>query len=554
MRRRADVVVGAEGTGHADLLSARPDHAYPVGQGLGGNDPRHPQGKIHMRAEMKSDQKTRRNRRRVGVLTASALLCSAAPVALAAVTPTDDGVTTLVTKGRTAGTYGNGTSTRARISGNGQYVTYQSAAQNLTSERRGGPHVYLTDLSGKVVPGANNTVLVDADATTGVRCMTKDGKNGQSTFNEVSNQRGGDGPWVVFSSNCANLVPGWAHTGDVYLYNARTKAVQVVSQANGNDALPIGGVSTRPVISDDGRYVSWNTTSGDIYVRDMLDQSARRSVKIVNSQSTDDESLRPEISSDGSHVIFASDAQLAPGDTNTSRNVYLIDLRAWQADKTRTSFTPVLVDAQANGVAAPLPSSRPGINGDGTIVTFQSRTGLVPDDKNNVLDAYWRNMVTGETVLLSRGMDGTVPRGQSSRPQVDDSGYVAAFVSTSNAFVKGDRNGRPDAFIRKLTPGNPTQGTTFLVSQRPDGDPGGDAASCSPTPVAPLAAGGTRLGGALPMARPGNSNISTRPYLSADGSRVVFVSGMCDLVNPTTDGADNQIFVRTYGPGGPTAG
>lgn len=474
-----------------------------------------------------------------------------APAAFAAVSPTDDGQTRLITKSASGTSWGDKTSTRARISQNGQYVVYQSAAQNLTSDHGGGIHVYLTDLSGQIVPGGNNTRLVDADATTpNLRCKTKAGTNGQSTINEVSNQRGGDGPWVVFSSNCFNLVPGWQHTGDVYIRNMKSGVTQVVSQANGDNSQPIAPVSVRPVISDDGRYVAWNSTTGDIFVRDMLDNTSQRSVRVVASTGGDDESLRPEISGDGSHVIFASDAQLAPQDTNTKRDIYLVDLRGWQANKNNTSFTEVIADLGSNGQVASRPASRPGINATGTIVTFETAAPLVSDDTNGVLDAYWRNMSSGQTVLLSRGWAGDVPNGQSSRPQLDDSGYVAAFTSTSNALVKGDTNGRPDAFIRKINRTDPTQGTNFLISQRPNGDVAGALDDCAnTTPTTVTGPDGTLM----PMARPGNQNISTRPYLDGDASRVVFVSGMCDLVDPVTDGISNQIYVRTYGPGGPTA-
>lgn len=491
--------------------------------------------------------------RRAGVLAGVSTLLVVSPTAVAAISPVDNGVTRLVTTtGGDAG-WGDRTSTRARISDDGNFVVYQSAAQNLTDDRGGGPHVYVTDLTRRVVTANNGTRLVDADAATGRRCQTKAGTNGQSTFNEVSNQRGGDGPWVVFSSNCAGLVPGWSHTGDVYIYNVKSQAMDVVSRANGNDNATIDGVSTRPVISDNGRYVSWNNTSGDIFVRDMFDTSNRRSVRVAASVSNNDESLRPEISGDGSHIVFASDAQLSPRDQNASRNIYLVDLRAWQADKSVTSFTPTLVDVTGDGSAAPKASSRPGINGDGTIVSFQSLTPLVADDTNRVLDAYWRNLDTGQTVLLSRGRDGAVAKGQSSRPQLDASGYVAAFTSTSNGLVKGDTNARPDAFVRRLDRSNPVNGTNYLISQRPNGDPAGELDDCAPPAVASASTAGAASAMMMPLARPGKSNVATRPYLSGDAGEVVFVSGMCDLVNPVTDGVSNQVYVRSYAPGGPSS-
>ncbi|HET7475026.1 MAG TPA: hypothetical protein VFJ97_03265 [Dermatophilaceae bacterium] len=490
--------------------------------------------------------RSRTTRRVLGATAAAVTFGTIGPSAWAAVSPPDSGVTKIVSVSNTGAT-GDKTSTRARISQDGRFVTFQSAALNLTSQRGGGTHVYFTDLSGVLIPGGNHTTTVDLDATTGGRCKTDLGMNGHSTISEVSDRVAGDGPWVVFASDCFNLVPGWAHVGDVYIKNMATGNVQVVSKANGSETQPIAPVSVRPVISDDGRYVAWNSTAGDVFVRDMRDTTVNRTVRVVASTASNDESLRPEISGDGSHLIFASDARLAAGDTNLSRNVYLVDLRAWQANKANKTFKPVLVDVTPTGQAAPSTSSRPGINRDGTIVTFQSFSGLVADDTNGVLDAYWRNMVSGQTVLLSRGWGGEVPNGQSTRPQLDDSGYVAAFTSTSNALVKGDTNGRPDAFIRKLNRTNPAQGTTYVISQRPDGNIAGGVGSC------PAQAAGTTSpgGGLVAQARAGNANIATRPYLSGDAGRVVFVSGMCDLVQPGTDGTVNQIYVRTYGPGGP---
>ena len=88
----------------------------------------------------------------------------------------------------------------------------------------------------------------------------------------------------------------------------------------------------------------------------------------------DDESFRPEISGDGTHVIFASDTQLVAADKNTSRDVYEADLTNW---KNGGAFNPAsdirLVSVAMNGSAAGGTSSRPGINHDGKVVSWQKR-------------------------------------------------------------------------------------------------------------------------------------------------------------------------------------
>ena len=475
-------------------------------------------------------------------------------LAVADVAPADDGVTFKVSYDVTGTTDPEDRSTRARISQSGDFVVYESVARNLTDPIGVGTHVYFTDLSDDhhIVPDkANHTVMVDESPITGKRCRNLNNTNDASSFNEVSNEVAGNGPWVVFASKCIDLVPGWTHGGDVYIRNMRTGVIDVVSRANGNDAAPIAPLSTRPVISDDGRYVAWNSGTGAVYVRDMQDPTNKRTVTVTAPPSgTNDESLRPEISGDGSHLVFASDAALVAKDTNGIRDIYVVDLRAWQANKNVTTFSYYMASVSSTGVIGSARSSRPGINADGTIVTFETNAfNLVSDDRNAKVDAYWHNTVTGRTVLVSRNVNGTQAVSGSTRPQLDDSGYVVAFVSNARDIVAGDDNTQTDTFVRTLDQSNPANGVTRMISQTPGGDAGGNPTVCTEDPVAK--APGDPTGPVTEGARPAKDNISTRPYVNGDATRIVFVSGMCNLVAPRTPVNLIQIYVREYPPGGP---
>lgn len=485
------------------------------------------------------------------LITSALVLATAALPAGAAVQPSDSGVTIKVTNDTTGTGEPNNRSARARISQSGDFVVYESVASNISIPRGGGMHVYFTDLSSDhhIVPTpANHTVEVDVSPITGQRCRDADGSNGQSTINEVSNESGGDGPWVVFVSRCVDLVPGWTHSGDVYIRNMRTGVIDVVSRSNTNNNQPIAPLSTRPVISDNGRYVAWNSGPGAVFVRDMSDPSVNRTVTIVAAGTgTDEESLRPEISGDGTHLVFASDFQLAAADTNSWRDIYRVDLRGWQANKANKTFTYEPMSVSNTGVIGNSNSSRPGINRTGTIVSYESgANNLVAGDSNANRDAFWRNTVTKQTVLVSVDSSGGPSNSGSSRPQLDDSGYVVAFVSNARDIVVGDDNTRTDAFVRTLNRTTPTTGVTRMLSQTPTGDAGGDPAICPFED--PVAAPGDRLALAP---RPGKDDIATRPYLNGDATRIVFVSGMCNLVSPLTPTNFNQIYVRQFPPGGP---
>jgi len=57
----------------------------------------------------------------------------------------------------------------------------------------------------------------------------------------------------------------------------------------------------------------------------------------------------------------------------------------------------------------------------------------------------------GATVVASRGLGGQPANGPSTRPSLDGTSRVAphcvAFVSAASNLVRGDTNGKPDAFV-----------------------------------------------------------------------------------------------------------
>lgn len=413
----------------------------------------------------------------------------------------------------------NKPSERARISHDGKHVCYQTNASNLAAGDPALPDVYWSDLTDPAHP-VTKRVSIGWDGSNA---------NDQSTFCEIS----GDGRYVVFSSLANNLVKGSTQRGSFI----RDMFEPDLSKATRN----IAGNSDRPVVSDDGRYVSYNTLApnNDVWVKDL--QTGRTLQVTANpTPGSDVESLRPEMSGDGTHVVFASDLQLTASDTNAERDVYLADLTPWRAGGTTAPI--VLVSVGLNGLAVGASSSRPGINGNGSVVSWQSASGgLTNGDTNNKMDGFvrdYRSNANGVTSLVTYNFDGTIPNAEGSRPQLDDSGDIVGFVSTSARIVKQDTNGREDGFIRNWKqeksagPGT----ASFLLAVSPSGDPG----------VCP----------GLAELDEGTSAISTRVYLSGDGTSAVFVSADCNLTLDAAHGGPDtnlaaDIFVRHYGATGP---
>jgi Tol biopolymer transport system component len=170
-----------------------------------------------------------------------------------------------------------GNSTNPDISSDGQFVAFQSAANNLVANDTNGVQdifVHDRDTDGNSAldePGAIATARVSVDSN------GNPAAGGNSTNPDIS----ANGQFVVFQSAATNLlVPGNDTNGqqDIFLHNRNTSTtIRVNVDSSGNPAA--GGDSTDPAISKDNRHVAFqslannlvdNDTNGltDIFVHD----------------------------------------------------------------------------------------------------------------------------------------------------------------------------------------------------------------------------------------------------------------------------------------------
>lgn len=206
-------------------------------------------------------------------------------------------------------------------------------------------------------------------------------------------------------------------------------------------------------------------------------------------------------SDDGNVVLFSTEEQLAPGDTNDVRDVYrwrggAIDLISEDAAPGEVNDGAYPADVSADGEdllfqsSNPLLSSdtrspddaylwrsdqlfhlSPGLSGEfeswgvsdlaiaGSKVFFQTRRALVEADENESEDAYeWDG---GQLRLLARTPGGeSAPDGTLLRSVGGDG--RSAIVRTSSALVAADTNGRRDTYEVR-------DGTAALRTARSDG-------------------------------------------------------------------------------------
>lgn len=218
------------------------------------------------------------------------------------------------------------------------------------------------------------------------------------------------------------------------------------------------GLSRRPFLGGDGRYVAFESiasnlvagdTNGvqDLFVRDREAGTTRRVSVDSSGREGNDISFGSKMSGDGRFIIFESQANnLVPDDTNGFTDIFLHDLQTGTTER---------VSVGAGGAQADSASGYAYVNRDGRYVVFYSfADNLVSGDTNAVGDIFIRDRQTGETTRLSVS-DAEVQGNEISFcPSISDDGRYVSFISYSTNLVPGDTNGSPDIFVHDRQTGS----------------------------------------------------------------------------------------------------
>jgi flagellin-like hook-associated protein FlgL len=326
------------------------------------------------------------------------------------------------------------------LSANGRFATFQSTATNLVASATSGEQqVYIKD----TVSGELRLASVTASGILG---------NAGSTNGSLSS----DGTWSVIDSFASNFVAGDTNgTRDVFLKNTVTGDLRLVSVSQAG--LIGNGQSFAMDVSDDGRYVTFNSdasnlvvgdTNGvrDAFVKDMVTGSVSR----VSTSSAGEQAnggsytLQRTLTADGRYVAFWSLASnLVAGDTNGGHDSFVKDLQTGEVSRVSTTAT----GGQANG------NSRvSSISADGRYVVFESdASNLVAGDTNGQFDSFIKDRVDGSIRRISVDSSGQEGNSLSYEGVVTPDGRYAAFISFASNLVDGDTNGAGDIFVRDLT-------------------------------------------------------------------------------------------------------
>ncbi|HVM17636.1 MAG TPA: hypothetical protein VM290_08660 [Gaiellaceae bacterium] len=357
-----------------------------------------------------------------------------------------------------SGAQANANSREAAISADGSVVAFASQASNLVAgDTNGSSDIFVHVLA----TGVTTRVSVSSTGAEG---------NGNSFVPSLS----GDGRYVAFWSHAGNLVGGADAplTTDVFVHDRQTGTTELVSVSSAGAPAQVGGDSHIPSISDDGRYVAFQSlsttfdaadTNGqrDIYVRDRQSGTTTRVSLSTGGAQGDLESFEPAISGDGSTVAYASRATtLVPNDTNGDPDVFATTLATGATERVSVST------GGGEGVGA---SGSVALSYDGRYVAFESMANnLVAGDTNGVADIFVRDRADQETTRESLTHLGLQTTLASHAPDVTGDGQLVSFHSLDAALVASDTNSRADVFVHQLGVADVTAPT---VTGQPDRAP-----------------------------------------------------------------------------------
>jgi Tol biopolymer transport system component len=356
------------------------------------------------------------------------------------------------------GTEGNGASYvyRGGISENGRFVAFESYASNfIPNDDNGTYDVFFYDRTTRKLKLAN----VRSNGTKG---------DGSAEYPVIS----ADGRIVAFESLSTNLVPDdTLDHRDIFVHNRVTGKTRRVSvRSNGDEANEGSG---QVAISGTGRYVAFESAADnlvpnddneetDVFVHDRRTGRTTRVSVRSNGNEANSESNEPTISDNGRFVVFDSTAgNLVGNDGPGTSDVFIHDR---ETGKTK------LVSVKSNGNPANGNSFYGVSSNNGRFIAFESEaTNLVAGDSSS-RDVFVHNRKTGKTRRVSGRPNGNEGDGSSERPDISPSGRFVVFDSEAEDLVPGDGNNFEDIFVHDRRTGN-----TRLLSRASNGDQADDS-------------------------------------------------------------------------------
>jgi hypothetical protein len=234
-----------------------------------------------------------------------------------------------------------------------------------------------------------------------------------TTENDVNPDISADGTTVAFARYGTNRS---VYTVDVTDPSSPGPEQQV---SVNSDEEPADGLSDFPSLDADGSVVAFHSTATNldpdtplpssggptkVYRRDLVAGTTAMVSVDNDGNAQPGNSIKPDLSADGSLVAFASESDLSAAATPAAEEEEPTTVvQIFVRDTTGGTTTMASTDsAGVPGDAAAAELYGPTISADGNVVGFESlATNLVPGDTNGTTDAFRHDMSSGVTTRVS---------------------------------------------------------------------------------------------------------------------------------------------------------
>lgn len=307
---------------------------------------------------------------------------------------------------------------RGGINGNGRFIAFTTTATLSSNDTNLLTDVYVSDRILK-------TNILVSSGTNGFTFST--GAAGSAFVSR-------DGQRVFFESS----VKGLAGAGDsradtsIYMRNLSDGSIS-------NVILPaVTGSCTLRGISEDGRFVFYTKTSTALYRYDVLAQT--------NAAYTISASTNFWISADGQRVIPQGSGSQLIDFTVTNSPIVLPRTFAFSSDGNVAVVSPGRIIDFTKAITNNVPFTMVSANlsANGRILAAEGKA-TVDGKLISVITSLDR--LTGKTNLVSKGLAGAMPNGDSLGQVISSDGRFIAFESLASNLVPNDNNGFKDVFL-----------------------------------------------------------------------------------------------------------
>ena len=398
------------------------------------------------------------------------------------------------------------------ISDDGKIIAFTSGANGIVADAITGTHLYVRDLTLPNRPTSERVSVDDSENTYW----------GYSAEPSIS----GDGRYVAFETNLIlDPLDTNPSSYDIYVRD-RTAGDTTLISVNASGTGEGNNQSMRPAISADGAYIAFESyasnldstvTDGngtvDVFLRSWKNTPSKTTLasrRETGTESADAYSNSPELSENGSRLVYQSSAQNLL-DTIPDVNGNSFDLYAF--DGTNNQLVSVKSTGKFTGNVGwygPFDISKSGLQ----IAFSTNSAGMVPFSAPGQ-QVYVRDYVShteGITELISFDAAGKPGNAASQNPTISGDGSVVAFESIASlAPIDGSAGWPWDIYVCDRTVAK-----TFLISVNSAGTNAGDSNSS-----------GARI--------------------NRDGTTVVWSSYASNLDGNVTDSNnDSDIFYRNW--------